>query len=979
MSVIPIDLSDIALESDLLPGDSPASIRIRARPSARGGELLRLHPEEIGTYARVFLGRVREARGWRSVAIKLQRDEVASDFAYDHQIVSAKFDEELANHLELQRSPPTHNGRPSGPLHTVRLLARPAHHRDVGLATLPPSEILPPCLLCLRGRHALRLLGRDAKPLQQGPPSGSQRYLELSGDDSFGRRYYSDHLDDVVRTTVGRDQSACASCELRGGHDPDSCLVHLRYINLFENRILFYQPLDLSLHDALRWWRGERRILAPRPRRAMLSIEARLRRSRSGGRHEPRDEAALSSLLDLRLRVNLFRQTLLGVESLHARGIPHLDINPENICLKVRKGRVEAQLIDLGMAANPGLTAKEQHEKRLWPRRADFAAEECQRSAIYSNRHLFVRVAPGRLASPIPACRGDQLIEEGPAPTRTTRLLEVVSVARRDVCIPGFGTFPYLCDVDGAPEAEAGPIALVLKLIPQRGLAADIFSLGMVLVSLLLHETSGDELRLELVKIEESLFSHWECAGADPRPIPGRVLVRRVLSHPDEHTRWFRERVEALRIYGEATPMAEELLGIALRALLRTTHHFPYLTDRGGDARLALRQLAVDVRAVGRALEEEVLAIRYREALNRRRGALRQFAAYHQIEIIPALPGPISDACDGIETDQSPVQDAVRMVAADPGRADVEIRSLVAPTLSKERITELIHHLDPMLDSRGPERLACTRSLWCFLEWLHRPDFDGERLRQLLESWELARSEGDGVPIGPWREHERELAGRLAGDLEAVQRVQWALATYDRRITHETNKFWRRALTWYRITITVEELRQLEQGWDSIPRLDAARDDSDRHAQQLRGRFEVELERWRQLGGEWSRAWMGELASEARAYWTIRLPESQDRWSRSRLTLVAGLRSFFELLRAAMASARERTGEMILFLPGATRDRLRAYRSLIPPVLTTAPVLGPAFEVEADSILRRLASRGFGQANQSEGGQQVPRGRRGDQ
>ena len=71
MSVIPVDLRDIALESDLLPDDSPASIRIRARPSSRGGELLRLHAEEIGTYARVFLGRLRAACGWRSVAIKL--------------------------------------------------------------------------------------------------------------------------------------------------------------------------------------------------------------------------------------------------------------------------------------------------------------------------------------------------------------------------------------------------------------------------------------------------------------------------------------------------------------------------------------------------------------------------------------------------------------------------------------------------------------------------------------------------------------------------------------------------------------------------------------------------------------------------------------------------------------------------------------------------------------------------------------------
>jgi hypothetical protein len=691
----------------------------------------------------------------------------------------------------------------------------------------------------------------------------------------------------------------------------------------------------------------------------MRLIEARLRSSRSGGRHDPRDEAALRSLLELRLRVDLFRQTLRGVESLHERGIPHLDINPENICLKVRKGRVKARLIDLGMAANPELTAKDQHEKRLWPRRADFAAEECQRSGLTSSRHLFVQVAPGRLASPIPACRGDQFADAGQGPAGKPRLLEVVSVVRSEVRIPGFGAFPYQCEVDGATEADAGPTPLELTLIPQRGPAADVFSLGMVLASLLLHETLGDDLRRELVKVEESLRSHWECAGADPQPIPGRALVRRVLSRPDEHTRWLRERVAALLVYGEATPLAEELLGIALRALLRTTHHFPYLTDRGGDACLALRRLAADVDSVGRALEDDILAIRYREALNRRRGALHRVAAHHRIEIIPVVPEPISDACQAFGADGSPVRDAIRMIAADPGKADVEILGLVDLPVSEGQTAKLINDLDPILDPRSPEHLAKTRTLWRFLEWSHRPEFDGERLRQLLEAWEWMRFEGGRTPIDPWWERERELATRLAGALEAVQLVQGALLTYDQWIGHETNKLWRRALAWYRIAIPADKVHRLERGWDSIDRLEQARHDSDRHARQLRGRFEVDLERLRQLGGEWSRAWLGDLEGEARAYWTSRLPESQDRWSRSRLTLIARLRSFFEVLRGAVASARERMDDRILILPGPTCDRLRECRALIPPVLSTAPVLGPAFEVETDSMLRRLATRGL--------------------
>jgi serine/threonine protein kinase len=955
MSVISIDLRDIALESDLLPADSTASIRIRARPASRGGELLRLHDESIGTYARVFLGRLREACGWRSVAIKLQRDEVASDFAYDHQIVSGKFDEELANHLELQRSRLPHNSLRAGPRHTVRLLPRPTQYQYNGSATLSSSEILPPCVFCLRARHALRLLGRNGEPLHQGAPSGSQRYLESSSQDSCGHRYYSDHVDDLVRSTVGRDLSACASCEYRGGQQLDSCIDHLRYVNLFENRILFYEPLDLSLHDALRWWKGERRPLAARSRRALLAIEERGRRLRAQAAHGCSDEAILRSILDLRLRIDLFQQTLQGVESLHARGIPHLDINPENICLKVRAGRVHARLIDLGMAANPKFTAKDQLEKRLWPRRADFAAEECQRLGIFSSRQLFVRISKYQLASRIPVCRGDQLLYEGPDGSRNMMLFEVVSVVQREVHISGFGAFSFLCEVDGSLDSGGKTPVVELRIIPQRGPAADVFSLGMVLASLLFHETSGDELRRELGKIEESLFSHWASVGPDPQPIPGRILVRRVLSRSEEHSRWFRERVDALRIYGEVTPLAEELLGIALCALLRTTHHHPYLEDRGGDARLALRRLIADVRAVRRALNGDLVAILHRATLARRHEALTQLAARCQIEIAPLLPGPVSDAGDGVPADVIPLQDALRMVAANPAMADAEALQVMGLPLSKERIAQLVLHLDPTLDPKGPERFACIRSLWSFLEWLHQPKFGDESLQKLRECWELLHDESDRSPIRSWRDQDRELAGRLARDLGAIQVIDKALKIYDQRIASAPHPFWRRAIGWYRITMPREDYRLLGRGRDTIELLDASRIDSDRQAQQLRDRFEVDLNRWRHISSKWSEAWMDEVEHQAKEYLTIRLSESQDLWSQARATLIPSLRSFFEVLGGSIGTAQERAEHMIIILSKVCFDALRQRRAMIPTVPFSAPLLGPAFSAEADFILRRLA------------------------
>jgi hypothetical protein len=241
-----------------------------------------------------------------------------------------------------------------------------------------------------------------------------------------------------------------------------------------------------------------------------------------------------------------------------------------------------------------------------------------------------------------------------------------------------------------------------------------------------------------------------------------------------------------------------------------------------------------------------------------------------------------------------------------------------------------------------------------FLEWLHRPELGGERLRQLVGDWESAQSEAGERSIASWRTHERALAARLAGAVEAAQLVEGAIATYDQRVGLELNKLWRKALGCYRMTIPVEDRRRLERGRDSLDRLEEFRIDSDRHARQLRTRFEADLLRWRDLGGEWARVWLDQPVREANEYWAAQLPESQTRWSRSRAKLVAGLRAFFEVLGGALDSARLRAEDRILVLSRETCDRLREARAVIPAVCFTPPILGPALEAEADSILRRF-------------------------
>jgi hypothetical protein len=191
--------------------------------------------------------------------------------------------------------------------------------------------------------------------------------------------------------------------------------------------------------------------------------------------------------------------------------------------------------------------------------------------------------------------------------------------------------------------------------------------------------------------------------------------------------------------------------------------------------------------------------------------------------------------------------------------------------------------------------------------------------------------------------------------MEAIELVERALAIYDQKIGRASNKPWWRALRWHRITLSVEDFRVLGRGRHSIALLDASRTDSDRRAHMLRDRFEVDFDRWRQVGGKWSETWLGEIERQVIDYWANRLAESQAFWSRSRAALITGLRLFFEVLEEETATAVERTQEIVLTLSRAKVARLQEVRAEIPSALFSSPLLGPAIDAEADFALCRLA------------------------
>jgi len=90
--------------------------------------------------------------------------------------------------------------------------------------------------------------------------------------------------------------------------------------------------------------------------------------------------------------------------------------------------------------------------------------------------------------------------------------------------------------------------------------------------------------------------------------LPSRALVQRLLSKSSKHLQVFHSYAHKLACYGVAQPLAEELLGIALRATLRGDSPALYLADRGGNARTALQRLRADLDAVRSALRSALTA-----------------------------------------------------------------------------------------------------------------------------------------------------------------------------------------------------------------------------------------------------------------------------------------------------------------------------------------------------------------------------------
>jgi hypothetical protein len=443
---------------------------------------------------------------------------------------------------------------------------------------------------------------------------------------------------DAILEATLRHDAACRGCALENSPDPDGCRGSAVFLNFFRNRVLLLERLDLDLEDYLRWTRDE---LPPNRRQAARQAfeeHRRLLRERRGGLTGP----SVQKIFDLKRVADLFSDILAGVEYLHSHGVAHLDLKLANICVRFRGADLEVKLIDLGLSDDPDtLVYLRQAEGplSLW---TDFSAPEFRRPR---GHRLAVdarfREDACELEWPCPEGQtseqpyaGDVLFFEDRdliqqrwrvvyvRPGRTGWLL--VHAVTEPRHLPWLGEGRMLPPF--GPEARPRK-GLEVVLEKHCGFPADVFSLGMLLVAVLVGRPDIGDFRDALPSVQIELEDHLH----DWSELPSRALVQRLQSKPSKHLQVFHTYAHRLAAYGVSQPLAEELLGVALRATLRGDPRLFYLTDRGADARPALRRLRADLDAVRGAVTNaltsaQAAAVRQERlaVLDRLRGRLQK-------------------------------------------------------------------------------------------------------------------------------------------------------------------------------------------------------------------------------------------------------------------------------------------------------------------------------------------------------------------
>jgi Protein kinase domain len=754
------------------PSTEALRLELTGRPGPDGLVLEYLHDErQTGTLARVLCGQVGLGEVSVPVAVKLQRDIALSQ--EDRGSVAAKFDKERNVHRRLQ------TGAPEGAGHEriVRQLevwTGPANHE---------ADSLEPCILCARARHGLA-----PRCPECDHPDAVLEELQLTDDRGLRcsrcqRQFWSTPKtrEAILEVTLRRDP-ACRGCALEHSPRPDGCRGSAVFLNFFRNRVLLLERLDLDLEDYLRWLRCEGPSDTRQATRQAFDRHRRLVQQH----REQLPGPSVARVAELQAAADLFADVLAGVEHLHQCGVAHLDLKPANVCVRFRGADLDVKVIDLGLSDDPNTLAylrQAEGPLSLW---TDYSAPEFRRprarpvgvSGRFREDGCELDWPCPQAPAAEPPCPGDLLffddrdlvaqrfrvVSVRPAPDGW---LLVQARAEPQHCLwlgegcvlPAFG-----------PEARTRTgVAVVLE--KHCGFPADVYSLGMLLLAVLVGHPDVGDFREALPAVQIEL----EDLVRERPSLPSRALVQWLLGKSSKHLQVFHLYAHRLVAYGVVQPLAEELLGMVLRATLRGDPPVFYLTDRGADARPALRRLRRDLDAVRHALWGALTAAQaaaVRESrlvvLDRLRARLKNQPVEANATVRPALSGRL-------------VYPALDVGAASDAHSESELAYLPSACQPGSVLDRWERELAGLAWNE-----AGTQRNWEFLlRYCRRLDLSDAAVGQFLGRYrELLAESRRAIPIAdPTELEERERALRWADDhrelASRLERGGWFLKVFD--------------------------------------------------------------------------------------------------------------------------------------------------------------------------------------------------------
>lgn len=648
--------NQLGVRGDRGPPDPPR-VELEMVDAGIGGEFVTLDGDGVGSFARVYRGRLRFGGVELPVAVKVQRDEALVREQSDS--VAAKFAVEFGIHRQLAERDAGDGGG------VVRQFA-------FGPADAPAT--LPPAILCRHARHALAPRCPTCRtPLAVDPwtPAG-ERVLACGPCGEAGRFQLAEPVRGrVLRATVRRDD-ACTGCE----RSDAECAASARWLTYFPAQMLTFELLEIDWDDYVLGRFGGRRLA--RHQAFWKKADA------------IRPEVGDARLARLGVVADLFAQLIGGVGTLHRAGVAHLDLKPRNVCLTADGGRLRVKVIDLGFATDPAALERLRQVQGQRHLDSDYAAPEVR---VPAARHLSARLArvSGELAVVLDRLplggrdAFDPLVLSGDEVGGTN---SENGDYRGRVRLVRYHDAAVLLVVDwvgSAPTRLTG-----LDIVKQSGMPADLFSLGMMLLGLVLGETD--------LRAARDALPQWLAVidtGADEALGPRRLTDR--LIRAGGQTPSVADLAAKLHAaYGEYTPVSHTFIGLALRLLFRTpaVAFDCYLRHRGDDAGAGLARLAADVRQV----REEVAGRQARERADAEREWLGT-AVRAVVEAVGRVPaGSVSPA-------GSPPYSAVLLQSAawDVTPTDpASVRAATAELIEWYHgdTAKLVRHLSRQLDDR---------------------------------------------------------------------------------------------------------------------------------------------------------------------------------------------------------------------------------------------------------------------------------------